>query len=120
MGPGETAITIPGGARVIGVFDRDGYYQTQIKCFLWVQIGSRTPFGIGLGSGSRLDRIRWRYGQSMSASARGACAGLPSTRLAPRAVVDHDLGRNYASHIRGDLRLIVDAFKGSIGSGPTS
>ena len=58
MGSDETAITIPGGARVIDVFSGDGRHRAQIIYFFRMQIGSRTPSGIGLGSGSRLDRMR--------------------------------------------------------------
>ena len=35
-----------------------GRHRAQIVYFLWMQIGSRTPSGIGLGSGSRLRRMR--------------------------------------------------------------
>ena len=60
MGSDETAITIPGGPRVIDVFYGDGRHRVQIIYFLWMQIGSRTPSGIGLGSGGRLRRMRRR------------------------------------------------------------
>ena len=58
MGSGETAITIPGGPRVIEVLTGTRRHRVQIIYFLWMQIGSRTPSGIGLGSGSRLCRMR--------------------------------------------------------------
>ena len=64
MGPDETAITIPGGPRVIGVFAGNGRHRAQIIYFFRMQIGSRTPSGIGLGSGSRLDRKRRFLGLS--------------------------------------------------------
>ena len=35
-----------------------GRHQVQIIYFLWMQIGSRTPSGIGLMVGSRLHRMR--------------------------------------------------------------
>ena len=60
MGSDETDITIPGGPRVIDVFYGDGRHRVQIAHFFRMQIGSRTLSRIGLGSGSRLDRIR-RY-----------------------------------------------------------
>ena len=60
MGSDETAITIPGGPRVIDVFDGNGCHRDQIiYCFRW-QIGPRTPSGIGLRSGGPVDRIRPR------------------------------------------------------------
>jgi len=59
MGPNETAIMIPGGPRVIGVFDVHGCYRVQIKHFFGMQTGSRTPYGLGLKLVSRLHRIRW-------------------------------------------------------------
>ena len=61
MGSDETAITIPGGPRVIDVFYGDGRHRVQIIYFLWMQIGSRTPSGIGLESGGRLRRMRGRF-----------------------------------------------------------
>ena len=62
MGSDETAITIPGGPRVIDVFVGTGRHRAQIIYFFRMQIGSRTPSGTGLGSGSRLDRMRWFLG----------------------------------------------------------
>ena len=41
-----------------------GRHRVQIIYFLWMQIGSWTPSGIGLGSGSRLRRMRERLGLS--------------------------------------------------------
>ena len=41
-------------------FTGTGRHRVQIIYFLWGQIGSRTPSGIGLGSGSRLRRMRQR------------------------------------------------------------
>ena len=58
MGSDETAITIPGGPRVIDVFHATGRHRAQIIYFFRMQIGSWTPSGIGLGSGSRLRRMR--------------------------------------------------------------
>ena len=58
MGPSETAITIPGALEKLTFFTGTGRHRVQIIYFLWGQIGSRTPSVIGLGSGSRLDRMR--------------------------------------------------------------
>ena len=58
MGSDETAITIPGTLEKLTFFTGTGRHRVQIIYFLWGQIGSRTPSGIGLGSGSRLRRMR--------------------------------------------------------------
>ena len=62
MGSDETASTIPGGARVISVFDGNGAPSVQITHFFRGQIDSRTPSGVGLVVGSRLYRIRHQCG----------------------------------------------------------
>ena len=62
MEPNETAITIPGGPRVIGVFDGTGRHRAQIKHFFGTQIGSWTPYGLGLKLVSRLHRMRMLFG----------------------------------------------------------
>ena len=62
MGPNETASMIPGGPRVIAVFDGNGYCRAQIKHFLGMQTGSRTPHGLSLMVGGRLHRLRMRFG----------------------------------------------------------
>ena len=64
MGSDETAITIPGGPRVIAVLYGTGHHRVQIIYFFRMQIGSRTPSRIGMGSGSHLDRIRRCLGLS--------------------------------------------------------
>ena len=64
MGPRETAITIPGGPRVIDVFSGDGCHRAQIIYFFRMQIGARTRSGIDLGSGGPLDRMRRFLGLS--------------------------------------------------------
>ena len=64
MGSNETATATTGGPRVIDVFSGDGCHRVQIIYFLCWQIGSRTPSGIGLGSGDPVDRIRQRLGFS--------------------------------------------------------
>ena len=46
-----------------------GHHRAQIIYFLWMQIGSRTPSGIGLRSDSRLDRMRRFLGPSESSEA---------------------------------------------------
>ena len=43
-------------------FTGTGRHRVQIIYFLWMQIGSQTPSGVGLMSGSRLYRIRHRCG----------------------------------------------------------
>ena len=58
IGSDETAITIPGGPRVIDVFDGNGCHRAQIIYFFRTQIGARTRSGIDLGSGGPLDRMR--------------------------------------------------------------
>ena len=57
MGSNETTITILGGPREIGVFDGTGRHRGQIVYFFRIQIGSRTPSGMGLRSGGRLRRM---------------------------------------------------------------
>ena len=49
MGPDETATATTGGPRVIAYFTVTGSYRAQIIYFFRMQIGSRTPSGIGLG-----------------------------------------------------------------------
>ena len=58
MGSDETAITIPGALKKLMFFTGTGRHRAQITYFFRGQIGSRTPSGIGLGSGSRLHRMR--------------------------------------------------------------
>ena len=62
MGSDETAITIPGGPRVIDVFDGNGCHRAQIAHFFRGQIGSWRPLGVGLVVSKRLYRIRRRCG----------------------------------------------------------
>ena len=69
MGPNETASTLPGGPRVISVFDVHGCCRAQIKHFFGVLIGSRTPYGLGLMVGSRLHCMRMRFGHSIALEA---------------------------------------------------
>ena len=58
MGPSETAITIPGALEKLTFLTGTGRDLVQIIYFFRMQIGSRTPSGIVLGSSSRLDRMR--------------------------------------------------------------
>ena len=60
MGSNETAITIPGALEKLRFFTGTGRHRVQIIYFFRMQIGSRTPSGLGLGSGSRLRRMRRR------------------------------------------------------------
>ena len=69
MGPNETASTLPGGPRIISVFDVHGCCRAQIKHFFGVLIGSRTPYGLGLMVGRRLHRMRRILGQPIALKA---------------------------------------------------
>ena len=60
MGPSETAITIPGALEKLTFFTGTGRHRAQIIYFFRMQISSRTSLGVGLGSGSRRHRMRWR------------------------------------------------------------
>ena len=64
MGSDETAITIPGALEKLTFFTGTGRHRVQIIYFFRMQIGSWTPSGIGLGSGSRLRRMRQCLGLS--------------------------------------------------------
>jgi len=69
MGSNETAITIPGGPRVISVFDVHGCCRAQINHFFGALIGSRTRYGLGLKLVSRLHRMRRSLGQPIALKA---------------------------------------------------
>ena len=58
MGSNETATATTGGPRVIAYLTVTGHHRAQIVYFFRIQIGSRTPSGLGLRSGSRLERVR--------------------------------------------------------------
>ena len=58
MGSEETATATTGGPRVIAYLTVTGCYRDQIVYFFRGQIGSRTPSGLGLTLGSRLERLR--------------------------------------------------------------
>jgi len=69
VGPNETVIAIPGGPRVISVFDVHGCCRAQIKHFFGMQIGSGTPSGLELKLVSRLHRMRIRLGHPIALKA---------------------------------------------------
>ena len=71
MGSNETATATTGGPRVISVFDGDGCHRVQLAHFFRGQIGSQTPSGIDLGSGSPRDRIRRRCGSLVLSESPG-------------------------------------------------
>ena len=58
MGSDETAITVPGGPRVIDVFDGNEAPSGPNYLLFWDVDRSQTPSGIGLRSGGPLDRKR--------------------------------------------------------------
>ena len=58
MGSDDTATATTGGPRVITYLTGTGCYRVQIIYFFRMQIGSRARSGTGLGSGSRLRRMR--------------------------------------------------------------
>ena len=64
MGSDETATATTGGPRVIAYLTVTGHHRAQIVYFFRGQIGSRTPSGLGLGSGSHLHRMRRFLGLS--------------------------------------------------------
>ena len=64
MGPSETAITIPGALEKLTFLTGTGRHRVQITYFFRMQIGSRTPSGIGLGSGGHRHRKRLFLGLS--------------------------------------------------------
>ena len=72
MGSDETAITIPGALEKLTFFTGTGRHRVQIAHFFRGLIGSRTPSGIGLGSGSPWDRIRRRCGSLVLSESPGS------------------------------------------------
>ena len=58
MGSSEAATATTGGPRVIAYLTGTGCHRAQIIYFFRTQVGSRTRLGIGLGSGSRRNRMR--------------------------------------------------------------
>ena len=84
MGPDETATATTGGPRVIDVFDGNGAPSGQIIYFFRMQIGPRARSGIGLGSGSRLRRMRPYLVLSESSGSRSWGTWALARRLAER------------------------------------
>ena len=72
MGSDETAITIPGGPRVIDVFYGTGRDRVQIAHSFRRQIGSRARSGLGLVVGKRLHRTRHRCGSLVLSGSSGS------------------------------------------------
>ena len=64
MGSNEAVITIPGALEKLTFFTGTGRHRVQIIYFFRMQIGSRTPSGIGLGSNGPLRRVRRCLGLS--------------------------------------------------------
>ena len=64
MGSNETATATTGSPKKLTFLPGTRRHRVQIIYFFRMQIGSRTPSRIGLGSGSRLDRIRQCLGLS--------------------------------------------------------
>ena len=58
MGSNETAITTPGALEKLTFLTGTGRHRAQIIYFFRMRIGSRSPSGIGLGSGGPLCRMR--------------------------------------------------------------
>ena len=73
MGSNETATATIGGPRVIDVFDGNGAPSGPNYLFFVDADRSRTPSGIGLGAGSRLDRMRptWSSPESSGSKTLG-------------------------------------------------
>ena len=72
MGSDEIAITIPGALEKLTYLTGTGRHRVQIAHFFRGQIGSQTPSGIGLGSGSPRDRIRRRCGSLVLSESPGS------------------------------------------------
>ena len=64
MESNETTTATTGGLEKLTFLTGTGRHRVQITYFFWMQIGSRTPSGICLGSDSRLRRMRRRLGLS--------------------------------------------------------
>ena len=81
MGSDETAITIPGGARVIDVFDGSGA-PSGPNCTLFSgQVGSWWPLGLGLAVGKRPYRIRNRCSSLVLSERSGSKLGQKMLKL---------------------------------------
>ena len=64
MGSNKTATATTGGPRVIAYLTVTGCHRAHFTYFFRGQIGPRTPSGMGLRSGSRLERVRRFLGLS--------------------------------------------------------
>ena len=58
MGSNETATATTGAPKKLTFLTGTGRHRVQIIYFFRMQIGARTPSWLGLGSGSRLERLR--------------------------------------------------------------
>ena len=94
MGPDEAAITIPGALEKFTFLTGTGHHRAQIIYFFRMQIGSRTPSGVGLGSGSRRSRMR-------------RCLGLP------RELWIQNLGGSWylSTHCWGPVLICIHRWK---------
>ena len=72
MGSDETATATTGGPRLIDVWTGTGRHRAQIIYFLWMQIGSWRPLGVGLVVGKRLYRTRHRCGRLVLSESPGS------------------------------------------------
>ena len=78
MGSNEIATATTGGPRVIAYFTGTGRHRAQIIYFLWMQIGSWRPLGVGLVVGKRLYRTRHRCGSLVLSESPGShCQAIP-------------------------------------------
>ena len=82
MGSNETATATTGGPQKLAFLTGARHHRVQIIYFFRMQIGSQTPSGIGLGSDSRLRRMRRCLGlpmllliENFGKSWAGACLG---------------------------------------------
>ena len=80
MGSNETAITIPGGPRKIVIFDAQRCAKAQIKHFFGMQIGSRTPSGLGPLLLRRLRRTRCCAGRAIALKVLSSPTSLSNFR----------------------------------------
>ena len=111
MGSDETAITIPGGPRVIAYFTGTGRHRIQITRFFRGQIGSWRSLGVGLVVGSRLYRIRHRCGGLVLSESTGskpcpiAATYLPNDLRNRRNLARGGYSSRPVPDLRGQARL---------------
>ena len=84
MGSNETASALPGGPRVIDVFDGNGAPSGPNYLLFWMQIGSWRPLEVGLVVGKRLHCTRHRCSSLGLSESPGSKIGLILLK-APRA-----------------------------------